>query len=206
MITYYQTDLTIYCSFFLFQYKGEFVEINLVGALVPILISLLVLVLLKGRNLGRIAKYSALICGLYTLVWTMSDAVAGGISTPGSLVVVLFYTVSFTWLYFNQLSITERALKSILLQTYATGTFGVFFADMLRMSASLFGIPFLGINAPLGVLGGAGPEDGVLLGGMYYFVFLLSSWMLLRILKIRYGFEFGRRPKDYIQQDHMNTT
>jgi len=31
------------------------------------------------------------------------------------------------------------------------------------------------------------------LGGLYFIILILLSWMVLRILKIRYQFEFGRR-------------
>jgi len=134
-----------------------------------------------------------MVCALYTLVWCTTDAIAGGISTPAPLVVILFYATSFTWLYFNPSFITKKTLNSLVLQIYATGTLGVFLSDLSRTAGSFFNIPFLEVKAPLLVLGGAGPEDGVLLGGLYFIILILISWTVLRILKIRYQYEFGRK-------------
>ena len=183
MVPVCQTELTIYCSFYLFQFHGQFVEINLVGAVVPITVSLLFLGLLAEKNIVRIIKYSLLICLLYTLAWSGTDAIAGGISTPGPVVEVLFCAVSFVWVYFNSSYVTNKTLNSLVLQTYATGTFGVLFADITRMTASLLTIPVLQIQAPLLVIGGAGPLDGVFLGGLYFIFFMMLSVTALRVFK-----------------------
>jgi uncharacterized membrane protein len=126
----------------------------------------------------------------------VTDHFEGGISTPGPLVVILLYGVSLVWLYFNPNFVSRDTVNSTVLQTYITGTFGFFLADALRIMASLFRIPVFEINAPLLVIGGAGPDDAVLMGGLMFIIMFLFAWSVLRILKERYQFEFGRRKLD----------
>lgn len=190
------TDLSIYCSYFLFQKNGTTVELNFVGALIPLLVSLVFLALVHGTRMKMIGKYSLLLGCIFTLTWASSDYVGGGISTPGPLVLLTLFAVSFALLYFNPDYISKNNSKSVIFRAYIIGTLGIVIADICRITGSILGVPFLGIKAPLLVIGGAGPSDGVFLGGLYFTMLLLFTWIILRFLKRRYQFEFGRAKKE----------
>jgi hypothetical protein len=141
------------------------VAIDLVGAGIPLALSLvfvLVLFLRSGRriNVHRIATYfmmtvilGAAVAAEY-LVW---DHFNGGLSAPTQL--VLFTVIIPVGIALFLLLDRMIPRKLSLLQTYVVGTVGMALSDLFRTFSGL-------VNASPQIIGANGLEDGVFLDGL----------------------------------------
>ena len=149
----------------LFSYRGDVVAIDLVGAGIPLALSLVfvfVLFLRGGRriNVHRIAIYfmmtvilGAAVAAEY-LVW---DHFYGGLSAPTQL--VLFTVIVPVGIALFLLLDRMIPRKLSILQTYVVGTVGMALSDLFRTFSGL-------VNASPQIIGADGLQDGVFLDGL----------------------------------------
>ncbi len=149
----------------LFSYRGDVVAIDLVGAGIPLTLSLvlvLVLFLRGGRriNVHRIAIYfiMTIILGAAVaveyLVW---DQFYGGLSAPTQL--VLFTVIIPVGIALFLLLDRKVLPKLSLLQIYVVGTVGMALSDLFRTFSGL-------VNVSPQIMGADRLQDAVFLDGL----------------------------------------
>lgn len=181
-------NFSIFCSFYLFQYHKQIIEVNLVGGVVPLLVSsgLVAYLRIKRRRILPVLKYSIFVGLVYSLAWAISDAFTHLISTPGFVFLVVAALFAGLWLYFNHSKLNKNTIGTAYLQVYAIGTFGIFLSDVTRTGFSFASIPYLGLDVTPVIMGGAGPSDAVFLAGIYYLLIFLFAVLLLSVVRRSY--------------------
>jgi hypothetical protein len=175
-----QTNFTIFCSFYLFQYHKQTIEVNLVGGVIPLVVSLglAVFLIFRRRKVIPVLNYSISVGLVYSLAWAASDVVTHQISAPGFVFIgvdVLFVGI---WLRAYHSEINRDTIGSSYLQVYAIGTFGIFLSDVIRTISSFASVPYLGLDVTLLIIGGAGPSDAVFVAGIYFLLIFLIGLLV----------------------------
>ena len=163
--------------------------LDLVGAVVPLLLSALVIVFLflrSGRkvSLRRTTSYSVLIILLGTVIaaeFTAPDFFLGGVEVSAwSLYISLFIAASVQlW------RLDHRPGFEALLRSYVIGTFALILSNLFRTFAGV-------VNASPQVIGAGGAMDAVFLAGPYLALFYMMATMAFVIwLGIRERWSHG---------------
>jgi hypothetical protein len=155
-----------------FQYGREVVGIDLFGGLFPLLLSLLLLVLMGGRDKsGKLARppqrgvfwvWLIVLAGSSTLIFSIVGQEIGGVSLGtqgGAAAIVLGGLYGVGHNLARGPKIPTRLEAS---ECYAIGAWGLFISDVIRTFTGL-------IEAPNGAIvwGGGGTHDLVLWFGFY---------------------------------------
>lgn len=175
-----QTSPAIDCSFYLFQHGNTIVEINLVGALLPLVFSLLIIVFYRRRFHGlRAAAFSVIGFLLITAVGSIESLVYGTISTPGW--VFILYWLLMIFLY-SRLRVVRDEVLLVAGELYVVGTLSVLFDDLVRTLLGFMNVPFIGLTITPNIWGAGGPFDGIFMTGVYQALLymMIASVMLLR--------------------------
>jgi uncharacterized membrane protein len=199
MLDYCQSSFTIFCSFYLFKFHGQTIELNLVGAVAPLVLSSLFLLysIHRGRDPLAVVEYSLLVAVLYTSVWTVSDMFTHQISTPGFLFLVVAAVSLALWLRSHFKEISRASVNVDCLQIYSVGTFGVFGSDIIRTGSSFLNIPYVGLDVTPVIIGGNGPLDAIFQSGLYFVLMFIMGLTLLSRIKRRkrLSIDNGETPK-----------
>jgi len=122
----------------LFTYNGNLVAIDLVGAVIPLIVSILIVALLlnhsRGRfRIGRAAKYAVLAAalgGLGASEYTIWGRIFGTLSVDAlffELSLILPAGVLQFW-YLDR----SRRIEAPVLKSYVVGTLGLLVSDLIR--------------------------------------------------------------------------
>jgi hypothetical protein len=163
----------INCDFVVFQQGKTLVEINLVGAVLPIAFSVFILILYRKRLPWiRLVEFTILGFLIITAMSSTVTALHGGIfSTPGWLVVL--YVILMVSL-FTRLRVVRTKIFLVMGELYVIGTFSVLLDDASRTLLGPLGIPDVGLNISPSVWGGAGPADVIFTTGIYLAIIYLG--------------------------------
>ncbi len=172
-------------SFMLVSYKGELIAISVLGAILPLMLSTLgILVVLQARgpsepsrNLGlRFLLSVVLLAILSAIVFTLSNALYGGLALPQSWALASAFVGAAGGVGFA-LRVEEREVLSGTVECYAAGTFGMFLGDLIRTFGGLAYVPGSAL-----VWGGGGFLDYVFWFGIYLSLGFLLFTVLRRAL------------------------
>lgn len=157
------------CSVLLFNYGGKTVEMNLVGCIVPLSISLVMLVALHSRiHSKRVAGFASLSFLGFFAIGSTAEALTGRPYALGIWSYLVIALVSAAYWKNTRLEVFNRAS---LAEAYAIGTFGELAADVGGCIFGIAGIPILGYPYSVDIWGGAGIGDGVFISGIVMVVF-----------------------------------
>jgi uncharacterized membrane protein len=173
------TNPAINCSFLLFQIGTTPVEINLVGAVLPLIASVIILTHYRKRlRWSRVANFTLASFVVITAIGSALGAIYGTIAIMG-WVYILFW-LSFV-LWYSRLKIVRADAWLTAGELYVIGTLGVFLDDVVRTLLGFLNVPVVGLKIAPNIWGAAGPLDGIFLSGMYQVVFyLLMATFLIR--------------------------
>ncbi len=154
----------INCSFFLFQYGKTIVEINLVGAALPILLSAFILALYRKRlHWMRVGKFILAGFAIITGIGTAWGAITGSIGIPEPFF-ILFWLLILVW--YSKLDFPTEGAVLTAGELYVIGTLGVTLDDAVRTILGFLSVPVLGLRINPDIWGAGGPIDGIFLSGM----------------------------------------
>jgi uncharacterized membrane protein len=174
------TNPAINCSFLLFQVGRTPVEINLVGAVLPLLVSIVILAHYRKKvRWSRVANFTLASFVVITAIGSSLGAVYGTIAIMG-WVYILFWLLFVLW--YSRLKIDRTEILLTAGELYVIGTLGVFLDDVVRTFLGFLDVPVVGLKIAPNIWGAAGPLDGIFLSGMYQVVFylLIASFLLRR--------------------------
>jgi hypothetical protein len=168
----------------LFAYRGNVVALDIVGAGLPIIVSI-ILLLRMGLQTGRSTSWRRVmgfillttILGLATAFeYATWDSIFGGIAINTRL---LLYTVILPigviefWT-FNRFSLPRLSIS----RAYVIGTFGLAMSDLIRIFSGA-------ANFSPQIIGGAGPLDVIFSGPLFVIVGYLSAAVLYSAVQER---------------------
>jgi uncharacterized membrane protein len=170
---------SVNCSFFLFQSGGTTVEINLVGAVLPLLFSLYIVFRYRKRlHWKRVAGFTLLVLAIMTAVGSAAEGVYHSIALPGWVYILLW---AFMVATYSHLRFDKAAVLLTAGELYVVGTLGIFMDDVVRTFLGFAGVPFLGLAITPNIWGAAGPLDGIFMSGAYQvLIYLLAAALLSR--------------------------
>ena len=161
----------INCSFLLFQLGNTPVEINLVGAVLPLMASVTILGYYRKRVLWlRVVGFTLASFAIITAVGSAIGAIYGTIAVMG-WVYILFWLLIVAW--YSGLTVSRTTVWLTAGGLYVIGTFGVFLDDVIRTLLGFLNVPILGLRISPNIWGAAGPLDGIFMTGMYQVVLYL---------------------------------
>ncbi len=169
----------INCSFLLFQSGGTVVEINLVGAVLPLLLSAGILFFYRRRlHWLRLLRFALVSFAIITAIGSAVGAVYGTISIMG-WVYILFWLLVVSW--YSKLRFGRGEALLTAMELYVIGTLGVFLDDVVRTFLGLVNVPVVGLAITPNIWGAAGPLDGIFMTGEYQvIIYLLMAVFLAR--------------------------
>lgn len=161
------------------------VEANLVGAVVPLLVTAFAAGFFRSRfHWLRIGKFTLFTFVVVALVGSVWGAIYNVLSMPGYLYIIVWF---FVVIWYSRVRFVRADFYLSMGELYAIGTLGVFLDDAIRTLLGFLNVPIIGLKIDPNIWGAAGPLDGIFLSGMMQaFLFLLMSDFF------RGG--FGRRP------------
>jgi hypothetical protein len=169
---------------YLFSYRGNVVAIDVVGAGIPLAMSLIFLIRLGIRSGGhfslrRMGLNASLIVALAAATageFTLWSALFGGISINTR---VLLYTVILP-IGFLQFWLLDRRHNSrvSISPTYIVGVLGLTLSDLLRTFTGA-------IDVSPQIIGGGGPSDAIFLGPLFVIMGYLFADALYVIIRRR---------------------
>jgi uncharacterized membrane protein len=166
------------CSFFLFQVGKTQVEINLVGAVLPLLVSIVILVHYRKRlRWLRIAKFTFASFVVITAIGSAIGSIYGTIAIMG-WVYILFWLLIVTW--YSRLRFDRSDALLTASELYVVGTLGVLMDDIVRTLLGLLNVPIVGLAITPNIWGAAGPLDGIFMTGEYQVIIYLLMAIVLR--------------------------
>jgi uncharacterized membrane protein len=177
------TNPAINCSFYLFQYGGEVVELNLVGALVPLLVSAFVVFHYRSRvRWVRVGEFTLISFMATTAVGTIWGAAFNVISLPGWLYLLLWLLIA---VWYSGLRFVGAEVTVAMGELYTIGTVGVFMDDAIRTLLGFLDAPIVGLKISPNIWGAAGPADGIFLSGIFlaFFYVLVALFLEKRSLR-----------------------
>lgn len=158
---------------YLFSYHGYTVAIDLIGAGIPLVLSVLfVFVLFRrrrqfdSRRLGYYAAFTAVFGALSAGEYLVWDYLFGGISVQTQLFIfsVIYPAGVVQFLLFDR-----KAKESFsALKSYPIATVSAVLSDLFRTFSGQ-------LNVSPQIIGGNGPYDGVFLGGLYMTIAYLGT-------------------------------
>lgn len=161
----------INCSFFLFQSGGTVVEINLVGAVLPLLLSAGVLLFYRRRlHWLRILSFTFISFAIITAIGSVVGAVYGTIAIMG-WAYILFWLFMVLW--YSKLKFVRVGALITAGGLYVVGTLGVFLDDVIRTFLGFLNVPIVGLTITPNIWGAAGPMDGIFMTGVYQVILYL---------------------------------
>jgi len=162
----------INCSFYLFQSGGMVVEVNLVGAVVPLSVSGVILAYYRRTiHWLRLVQFTFLSFLVITTLGGLVGVVYGGISLQGWVYIVFWI---FVVLWYSRLKFVRREALLTVGELYVIGTIGVFLDDAVRTFLGLYNVPIVGLGITPNIWGAAGPMDGIFMTGLYQAVIYLA--------------------------------
>ena len=169
----------INCSFLLFQIGNVPVEINLVGAILPLSASFTILVYFRKRiRWSRVTGFALASFALITAIGSMVGAIYGTIAVMGWMYII-FWLIVVSW--YSRLKFDRTDAWLTAGELYVIGTLGVFLDDVVRTFLGFLNVPVVGLRITPNIWGAAGPLDGIFLTGMYQVVlYLLMASVLLK--------------------------
>jgi uncharacterized membrane protein len=168
----------INCSFYLFQYGSEVVEINLVGALFPLLVSaFFVISYRRSLHWLKVGKFVLVGFAIITAVSSVWSWILGGLGLPGWLY-ILFWLLIVIW--YSRLRFVRGEVFQVAAEVYVVGTLGVFLDDAVRTLLGFGNFPILGLRITPNIWGAGGLMDGIFMTGMYQAIFYLLMIIILR--------------------------
>lgn len=161
----------------LFTYRGNIVAIDLVGAGIPLALSLAFIAIIFVRSGKRVRAYRAAVYTALAIVlgavaageYVLWDFLYGGLSINTRL---LLYTVLIP-VGIAEFLLLDRARrpKLSLLQTYVVGTVGTTLSDLFRTFSGT-------LNVSPQIIGAAGLQDGIFLDGLLLILGYLAGAVL----------------------------
>lgn len=154
------------------------VEINLVGALLPLLSSVFILTYYRKRlHWWRVAGVTLVSFVIITAIGSVLGAIYGTIAVMG-WVYIPFWLLLVLW--YSRLRFIRSDVFLTAGELYVIGTLGVFLDDAVRTFLGFLNVPFVALKITPNIWGAAGPLDGIFLSGMYEVViYLLMATFLL---------------------------
>ncbi len=179
------------CSFYLFQYGNTVVEINLVGAVLPLLFSIFILSIYRRRlRWLRVGVFVIISSIIITGIGSGAGVLYGGLGTPGWLY-ILFWLLTVVW--YSRLRVVKAEVLIVAAELYVIGTLAVLMDDALRTFLGFLNIPVIGLNITPNIWGAAGPMDGIFMTGMYQAIIYLMI-AVLRTEKWSRQHSYGSTP------------
>jgi uncharacterized membrane protein len=176
----------INCSFFLFQSAGTIIEINLVGAVLPLLLSACLLFHYRERlHWPRIIGFTLASFAIITAIGSAVGAVYGTIAIMG-WVYILFWLLIVSW--YSRLRFVRADARVTAGELYVVGTLGVFLDDVVRTFLGFLNVPVVGLAITPNIWGAGGPLDGIFMTGLYQVLiyFLMANIMsVIRPARVR---------------------
>jgi uncharacterized membrane protein len=169
----------INCSFFLFQVGSSVIEINLVGAVLPLLLSMFIMIYYRKRlRWLRVAGFTLASFVIITAIGSAVGAIYGTIAIMG-WVYILFWLLVVSW--YSGLKFVRADALVTASELYVVGTLGVFMDDAIRTFLGFLNVPVVGLKISPNIWGAAGPLDGIFMTGMYQVIlYLLMTNVLSR--------------------------
>ena len=167
------------CSFLLFQIGETPVEINLVGAVLPLLVSLIMVTYYRKRlRWLRVAGFTFASFLIIASIGSIIGAIYGTISVMG-WVYIIFWMLVVSW--YSRLKVSRTDVWLTAGELYVIGTLGVLLDDMVRTFLGFLNVPVVGLRISPNIWGAGGPLDGIFMTGMYQVVlYLLMVIFLIR--------------------------
>src|SRR5271157_3909962 len=145
------------CSFYLSSYGGIDAEINLVGAVVPLIVSGFILVYYRKRiHWLRVTRFTLAGFTIITGIGSAISAALGTISLIG--VVYIIYWFFMVWWY-SRFKAVRGDHGLVVGELYVVGTLSVFLDDFVRTLAGFVNIPILSLRITSNIWGAGGPAD-----------------------------------------------
>jgi hypothetical protein len=187
----------------LFSYRGNTVAIDLLGAVVPIILSVLIIFILmfngkKRISLRRVVGYLLLTFFIGFTAAVFYQVFEGGLAVSAALPIM---GVIFPAAILQSVLLERRNLRAINLsnirnmtspilrslgKSYVVGTFGIVLSDLVR----IFGLDnvIVALNVSPMIIGAYQYEDGVFVDGLWMMFFSLL------VITIIYGFSKNLHP------------